>query len=103
MDYSSTSEKCEDLSNINEHLKQKIAELEKEKDELKVIFIFIKYIYIYIYFKKKNFKIYKKKKKKNFFFLLFIYLIKEKNFEQANIISNIDLDARQLLIDSIQV
>jgi len=50
MDYSSTSEKCEDLSNINEHLKQKIAELEKEKDELKVIFIFIKYIYIYIYF-----------------------------------------------------
>lgn len=37
MDYSSANEKCEDLSNINEHLKQKIQELEKERDDLKVI------------------------------------------------------------------
>jgi len=37
MDYSTTNEKCEDLTNINEHLKHKILELEKEIDELKVI------------------------------------------------------------------
>jgi len=29
--------------------------------------------------------------------------LKEKNLEQANIISNIDLEARQMLIDSVQV
>jgi len=49
MDYSSTSEKCEDLSNINEHLKQKIQELEKEKDELKVIQLLLNVFIINIY------------------------------------------------------
>ena len=62
MNHSITDEKYEDLNNVVDRLKQKLANLEKEKEELK-----------------------------------------EKNLEQANIISNIDLEARQMLIDSVQV
>ncbi|ORY72450.1 hypothetical protein LY90DRAFT_193293 [Neocallimastix californiae] len=61
MNHSITDEKYEDLNNVVDRLKQKLANLEKEKEELK-----------------------------------------EKNLEQANIISNIDLEARQMLIDSVQ-